>query len=304
MDTALIVCAALLMDAALGEPRRFHPLVGFATVAQSIERRFYKDSVPTGLLALTVLLFPCFLFGILLAVLLPAVWVIAVSVVVLYLAIGWRSLELHAQAVRAALVQDDLSLARQRVGMIVSRQTDKLDRRQVAGATIESVLENGNDAVFGAIFWFAVAGLPGVLLYRLSNTLDAMWGYRNERYLHFGRAAARLDDVLNWIPARLTALSYAVGGKTGNALRCWEMQGAAWKSSNAGSVMAAGAGSLGLLLGGSAVYDGVVESRPALGDGAPPEAEDIDGAVHLLRRTLLLWVLLLLAGGWVAVYVS
>lgn len=296
--TALVVCAALALDAWLGEPRRFHPLVGFAAFATRVERWRYKDSVLAGFFALILTLLPLLTVAIA-ATFLPFLYLsLALDAAVLYLALGWHSLNAHAEQVRLALASGELTMAREKVGLIVSRDTSSLDEEGVAAATIESVLENGNDAVFGAIFWYVIAGLPGVLLYRASNTLDAMWGYRNARYLHFGRAAARLDDVLNWLPARLTALSYALAGKCAQALRCWREQGAAWKSGNAGSVMAAGAGSLGLLLGGSAVYHGVRELRPALGSGRSPGASDIRAAQGLVARALLLWVLALFAGGW------
>ena len=157
------------------------------------------------------------------------------SVVALYFALGLRSLHDHARPVAEALRAGDETEARARVGLMVSRDSAALD---ITAATTESVLENGNDGVFGALFWFAVAGAPGAILYRLANTLDAMWGYRNDRYLHFGWAAARLDDVLNYLPARLTALTYAVLGRTRQALACWHSQAPSWDSPNAGPVTA------------------------------------------------------------------
>ena len=159
------------------------------------------------------------------------------------------------------------------------------------------MLENGNDAVFAALFWFAVAGAPGVLLYRLSNTLDAMWGYRTPRFLYFGWAAARIDDVLNYIPARLTAMTYALLGHTRLALRCWQQQAPAWDSPNAGPVMASGAGSLNIKLGGAARYHGNLEERPALGAGQAPQAADIDRAMTLVKRGAWLWATLIFVAG-------
>jgi adenosylcobinamide-phosphate synthase len=187
-----------------------------------------------------------------------------------------------------------------RVGEIVSRDTSQLDEEAVARAGIESVLENGNDAVFGALFWFAFLGAPGALLYRLANTLDAMWGYRTPRFFYFGWAAARCDDLLNFIPARLTALSYALLGRTSQAISCWMKQAPAWDSPNAGPVMASGAGSLNLQLGGAAHYHGVLEARPPLGCGKAPDAADITRALALVQHSVWLWMAVLLLCGLLA----
>jgi adenosylcobinamide-phosphate synthase len=297
---ALLVFTALALDWLFGEPRRWHPLVGFGRLAQALERRLHADTRARGFLSVVLLLTPFTLLA-LLADTMP--WHFVLDVTLLYLAIGWRSLGEHAGRVRDALRADDLTAARHCVGRMVSRDTSVLDREGVAGATVESVLENGNDAVFGAIFWFVVAGAPGVVLYRLANTLDAMWGYRNDRYRRFGWAAARLDDVLNFLPARLTALGYALVGHFTRALRCWRSQGRQWKSPNAGPVMAAGAGSLGVRLGGEACYHGAMQARPPLGEGHGARTDDIDHALRLIRRTLGLWMLVLVTGGWLADHV-
>ncbi|HSH29018.1 MAG TPA: adenosylcobinamide-phosphate synthase CbiB [Thiohalobacter sp.] len=294
MSVAFVVFAALALDAWLGEPRRWHPLVGFGRLAQWLEQRLYADAVVRGALVLGLLLVPFVMLAFLLESLPMSV---LPELLLLYLAVGGRSLAQHAGRVRAALQRDDLPAARQQLSRMVSRDPRELDAGAVAGATVESVLENGNDAVFGAIFWYVVAGAPGLVLYRLSNTLDAMWGYRDARYARFGRAAARLDDLLNLVPARLTALSYALLGNVPAGLRCWRAQGAAWKSPNAGPVMAAGAGSLGVLLGGSACYGGRVQVRPRLGAGRAPQAADIDQALRLVRRSMALWLGLLFMGG-------
>jgi adenosylcobinamide-phosphate synthase len=183
--------------------------------------------------------------------------------------------------------------------MMVSRDVRALDRRRVAAGAVESVLENGSDAVFGALFWFAVAGAPGVVLYRLVNTLDAMWGYRTRRLAAFGWAAARLDDGLNWPVARLVVLTYAgVSGAPGRALRCAARQGRRTASPNAGRVMAAGAGALGVRLGGPGVYHGRMQWRPRFGVGRPADAGAIDGAVRLVLNGALVWIVIVCLLEW------
>ena len=316
--SAILLLAAVLLDALLGEPRRFHPLVGFGRWAQFFEARLNaaggcsgprrESGEDAGELAPEKSALGLRLRGILALVVAVGTWVTlialagtvpylhyAVAVAALYFALGHQSLRQHALRVYEALAADNLQEARARVGYMVSRDTGKMDAQAVATATVESVLENGNDAVFGALFWFIVGGAPGVLLFRLANTLDAMWGYRTPRFLYFGWAAARLDDVLNFIPARLTALTYSLLGSTANALRCWRIQARAWDSPNAGPVMAAGAGALQLGLGGGAYYHGEWEERPPLGIGSPPDANSIRAALRLVRSGVVLWVLMSIA---------
>jgi adenosylcobinamide-phosphate synthase len=220
-----------------------------------------------------------------------------VDVILLYFALGGRSLAEHAERVARDLDAGDLPAAREHVGWIVSRKTSDLNESDVAKACVESTLENGNDALFGALFWFMMLGGAGAVLFRLANTLDAMWGYKNERFLRFGWAAARIDDVLNYLPARLTALSYALCGQTRRALACWRKQAPIWESPNAGPVMSAGAGSLGLALGGSAIYHGKLEERPVLGEGQPASRQDIPRALTLVRRSIGLWLMVYFIGG-------
>jgi adenosylcobinamide-phosphate synthase len=299
--TALVTLAAVLLDALLGEPVRWHPLVGFGRWAQQFERWLNIGAMRTPLAQR--------LLGVVAVIFAVGPWVMLVTVVsaipvlqywaavaALYFALGHQSLRQHALRVHRALAADNLDEARVHVGRMVSRDTAKMDTRAVAAATVESILENGNDAVFGALFWFLLAGAPGVLLFRLSNTLDAMWGYRTPRYFYFGWAAARLDDALNFVPARLTALTYALIGKTGSALRCWRLQAPAWDSPNAGPVMAAGAGALELGLGGGAYYHGQWEERPPLGMGSVPNARSIYAALRLVRAGVVLWMLLVFVG--------
>jgi adenosylcobinamide-phosphate synthase len=300
--TPLLAVAAVALDALLGEPRRWHPLVGFGRLAQIVEaglNREARRALPaqrfSGALGVAVVLVP----------LTAAAWWLCrlpgigpvIDVLLLYFAIGHRSLHEHARAVSRALNANDAEQAKIAASYMVSRDSAAIEP---VPATVESVLENGNDGVFGALFWFFIFGGAGALAFRLANTLDAMWGYKNERFYYYGWAAARLDDVLDYLPARLTALTYALLGKTKLALACWRAQAPTWDSPNAGPVMSAGAGALGVQLGGPARYHGEWHQRPVLGEGGAAQPVDIERALRLVRRGVYLWLALaLLAGGLV-----
>lgn len=288
---------AVLLDLFIGEFSFAHPLVGFGNLAGKVEARANNRKKGSGLMAVLLLIAPFVALTTLAdnavkqSGLPGAAWIF--EGIILYFTIGTRSLIEHAAAVARALRSGSLEEARFSVSRIVSRDTSSMQEQDAARAAIESVLENGNDAVFAPIFWFFILGAPGAVLLRLSNTLDAMWGYKNERYLKFGWAAARLDDVLMWLPARLTALSYALCGHGLDAIKCWWRQGRKWYSPNAGPVMAAGAGALRVSLGGDAVYGGKLKERLILGCGKVPDYRDIDRANKLVTRSLLLWILLI-----------
>lgn len=303
---ALLLVAGILLDLWLGEVRRWHPLVGFGSFASAMERKLNKGKFRhlRGALGWCAAVLPIIGIVVLVQYVLASslsmdkrlAW--GLHAILLYFSVGLRSLYDHTAPIAQALQQGDLPAARKLTARIVSRDTEHAGETDLAKASVESLLENGNDAVFGTLFWFMIAGGPGAVLFRLANTLDAMWGYRSERFLAFGWAAARIDDLLNWVPARLTALSYATLGNTRLAWHCWKTQSPLWSSPNAGPVMASGAGALGLALGGSAVYEGKLESRPSLGMGNAAEAGDIGRAWRLVRDTTVLW---LIAAGVAAV---
>ena len=299
---------ALLLDRILGELARFHPLVGFGNLANTIEKRLNHSSqkqqklrlVLKGGLAWVLAVIPITLFVYFLDQWLGGVYL---SVICGWLAIGWKSLRQHGLAVLEAFKKDDLQQARLKTSYLVSRDTSALEESALSRATVESLLENGSDAIFAPVFFLLILGAPGVVFYRLCNTLDAMWGYRNERFEYFGKVTARIDDVLNLIPARITALLYTLCGNSKQAWKAWMNQAANWYSPNAGVVMASGAGALDLSLGGAAVYHGKEKQRPKLGYGnRETQPMDIQKAINLLDNSvyvvfglnLLIFVVMLL----------
>lgn len=294
---------AVLLDYAFGEVKRFHPLIGFGGLAQRFEARL-NNGAPAwrfskGLLAWCSLLGP--LTYLLIELRPTGSLQIIYDAIMVYFCLGFRSLREHTTPIAEALQNLEssadekaealLQVARLRTSYIVSRDTESLDDAQCARAAIESLLENGNDALFATLFWYALFGPAGAVLHRLANTLDAMWGYRTARYEWFGKVAARADDVLAWAPARLTAVSYCLCGNVIRAIRCWRVQAKTLSSPNGGPCMTAGAGSLGVILGGPCCYHGQWVAKPFFGEGLAPGAHDIGRAQQLLTRALCVWLL-------------
>lgn len=287
--------SALLIDRFLGEPKRFHPLVGFGIWAQFLAKFFRKTKFNLyiqGLLAWVLAVVPVVIVVAIIEYYLfehlIILWLF--ETLTLYLTIGAQSLIEHAKAIEIPLVKNDLLNARVQVGKIVSRNAEKLSFYRVCSAAVESLLENGSDAIFAPIFWFVLLGAPGAVLLRLINTLDAMWGYKTEKFLKFGRVAAKMDDYLMYIPARLTAFTYAINGDTHRAFRCYLAQHKKCLSPNGGAVMPAGAGALGFKIGGPTYYHGKLVDKIYMGEGELVDAHAIKPTILLLKSSINSWI--------------
>jgi adenosylcobinamide-phosphate synthase len=291
--TALARTAGLLLgagaDAVLGDPQRWHPVAGFGVLAAAAERCAYADRRAAGVAHVAALVGATVAFGT--AAERAARGPVAralLTAAATWVVLGGASLAREGATLAGELERGDLVAARARLPGLCGRDPAVLDAGGLARAATESVAENTSDAVVAPLLWGAVAGVPGLLGYRAVNTLDAMVGYRSPRYLRFGWAAARLDDVANLVPARVAALLVAacapvVGGSPRAAVRAWRRDAVAHPSPNAGPVEAATAGALGVRLGGRTVYRHGIEERPRLGDGPPPGPADLRRAARLSR---------------------
>ena len=286
------LAAGVALDALFGDPRRGHPVAAFGRAATALEGRDYADSRGRG----TAHTAACVL-----AVAVPAAilhrrtrgrppWQAAAAATAVWAVTGARSLHHEAERAWLSLHRSDLATARDVLPSLCGRDPAELDAAEITRAVIESVAENTSDAVVAPLLWGAVAGIPGLVAYRAVNTLDAMVGHRSARYLRFGWASARLDDVANWIPARVTAALTAAcaplvtGTSPVKVLRVVLRDGGRHPSPNAGRCEAAFAAALGVRLGGTNIYDGAAEARPELGGGGrASEPEDIRRAVLLSR---------------------
>jgi adenosylcobinamide-phosphate synthase len=282
--------AGAVADALLGDPNRAHPVALCGSVARVLEDRLYAPSRARGSIftacGLALATGPA-IAGTMACRHQPAAR-LACTTACTWTVIAPRSLAAAAERIRQALMADDTRAARHMLPALCGRDPDHLNNAQIAMAVIESVAENTNDAIVAPLLWGALADNPGMVAYRAVNTLDAMVGYRNARYEHFGFASARLDDAANWAPARLTALLTAacapvVDGQPSLAWRTARCYGPLHPSPNAGWCEAAFAGALGLRLGGPIRYRWRTENRPVLGDGRSPEPTDIRRAIRLSR---------------------
>lgn len=291
------IAAGYALDRIFADPSNHHPVAIYGQAVSKLERRIYADSKARGAVFTA------------LAVAAPVAATAAVSrflpnlalIATAWASLGGTTLRRTGEAMADRLTAQDIDAARELVPWLCSRDPNALDADGIARATVESLAENTSDSVTGTLFWGAALGAPGVVAHRAINTLDAMVGYRNERYRRFGWASARLDDVAGYLPARLTAAATVVSGpERRKAFAAWRRDAANHPSPNAGVVEASAAGALGLQLGGKTVYPSGVEMRPVLGDGRAPAVPDVRRAAELSRRVQNIVAGSCVAGVWLA----
>lgn len=309
MNPALIPAAAFLLDIVLADPKWLpHPVVGIGHAISKLESGLRRNFPPTprgeyiaGLVLTALVCFLAFgatiiVLGIAIAIHPALYWLITIILACQTLAA--RGLYDAATKVYSALAKNDMGVARHNVRQIVGRDADRLDRQGIIRATVETVAENASDGVVAPLFYLALGGVPLAILYKAINTLDSMVGYKNDKYIFLGRAAARLDDLANFIPARLTAALLLCSAwlwryNWRNGIAIYKRDKRNHTSPNAGHPEAAVAGALGIRLGGSSYYFGVLVSKPYIGDNLrEPDDEDIRKANILMYTTAVLMTVL------------
>lgn len=284
------IAAGCAADLVFGDPRRGHPVAVFGSAAAALERRTYADSRASGALHTVALLGALALLGIAAegAPRRGAASAAVITAASVFVALGGTSLARTGEEMADHLDGGDIDASRRLLPSLCGRDPSVLDEAGLARAALESVAENTSDAHVAPLLWAAIGGVPGVLVYRGANTLDAMIGHKSPRYRRFGWAAARFDDAANYLAARVTAVLVAVcapvvGGSPVAALRAWKRDARRHPSPNAGVAEAAFAGALGVRLGGPTQYAHELEIRPTLGEGPQPQVADLRRAVRLSR---------------------
>ena len=307
MSLAAMMLVALAIDAAIGWPDRLfrrigHPVTWMGALIAGLDRRWNRGPPAARRLAgvgcVAAVGLASLVPAAVLQAALPAGWPgILTGGALAWPLVAARARGVHVRAVATPLQQGRIAAAREAGGRIVGRDPARLDRAGIARATLESLAENTSDGIVAPVFWGAVAGLPGIALYKAVNTMDSMIGHRTPRHEDFGKAAARLDDLANLIPARLTGLLFAaVSGRPRRALACMLRDARQHRSPNAGWPEAAMAGALDVRLSGPRIYASRVADEPWLNGAAPdPQPETVSQGLALYLRAMVLLAACLLA---------
>lgn len=317
ISTLMILLIALIVDRFVGDPdwlwRRFsHPVVLFGKAIEIADKQFNHPETSElqreklGFISIAVLLIAVVVMGLIASSLFERLGFLGTSLEIAILAVflAQKSLADHVKAVATGLRQSGLEGGRSAVSMIVGRTPETLDESGVCRAAVESLAENASDGVVAPAFWYAVFGLPGLFAYKMLNTADSMIGHKTERHRSFGRASAKLDDLANWLPARLTAmfiiLSRSLSDIEENVVSLWR-NAKLHRSPNAGWPESAMAIVLGIALGGPRIYDGDMADEQFMNASGRQEltADDIDAAIAVFYRAmlvgmgfLLVWILI------------
>jgi adenosylcobinamide-phosphate synthase len=291
--TEILVAAllAVALDRFLPDRQGIKPFAWYRDWAESVEERFNGGKRSHGIGAVLLAIVP----------IVAAVWLtryilgelgwalrFIFDVFVLYLCLDIYRLGKTANGVADALMAGDVNEASGQLRDLTGKGATELNDATIARSTVEGVLKQGNSLVVSPIFWFIVLGPVGAVLQRLSSILDMLWGHRYERFAEFGWAAARFDDVLGWIPARITALSYALMGSFEDALHCWRKRMGVWSDINSGPLLASGFGAMHMQSCDVSADLGEYDDRAA--ETVIPDASHIQRAVALVWRVLLLWL--------------
>jgi adenosylcobinamide-phosphate synthase len=301
-----IIPAAFILDVLLGDPKILpHPVIYMGKAISFFEtrfRRYIKQPLVSGFFFAGSLILSTWLIAFItikVSMGVHPVFGYGVQAILLFFCFSSKSLERAALAVLAALTEKDIETAREKVSRIVGRQTQHLDQTAITRASVETVAENFVDGFLSPLFFAVIGGVPWALAYKMVNTLDSMVGYKNDTYLYFGRAAARMDDVANFVPARLSVFIIAISSgllsfKSGMlALKTGVFQGPLHKSPNAGYPEAAFSGALEIRLGGPNMYHGDLVEKPFIGKNfKDPENKKIKQACDLMMFGSLIATLL------------
>jgi len=299
---------AMLIEAVFGWPDRLydrmgHPVTWLGSLIDATDRRMNREGARdwlrrgSGVALVLGICLAVWCLMVLVTWALPGGWLgLGLTGVIGWPLVATRSLYDHVRAVALPLARGDLGRARKAVSMIVGRDPERLDSAGVARAALESLGESASDGVVAPLFWGLIFGLPGIAVYKAINTMDSMIGHLSPRHASFGWAAARIDDLVNLVPARLTGLLFAaVSGRWGDSVACMRRDAHKHRSPNAGWPEAALAGALGVRLSGPRAYEGQMSGEPWVNEGAPdPVALDVGRGLDLYLKAMTVLALLLL----------